>query len=361
MRGGRDGTKTKKKKKRTTKGKTVTSREHDLRFALVPQKDDEQQHSMVQSKRSERGEWLHDVALTELLHFYRSRVDDFQNQRKYVLDRLDAIDVAHKDAHRVEWELQLRSEEIEELRRALSDAHVSSEDMRRKNSELKQENDRLRRSDVASRLRIDELLAIAPGGRRVGGGGASKPLVRDCRPRDRETVVGSESVALQASMAKVRAVRRGKTKTASTFAPKRVQLRRGGLSPRRVVRAVHVSSQDDAHRCHVEELERQLMQLRLESSRQIQALRDDRRILMEEERARSKRLREDLAETKKRLAEKETQLVTATRDYLDERHRSRVTERELREEINKHRVMCSVLTRELEAARRSASALEGGW
>ena len=57
----------------------------------------------------------------------------------------------------MEWELRLRQEEIAELQRALSDAHVALQDLRHDNTILKDENSRLIEVDVASKKRIADM------------------------------------------------------------------------------------------------------------------------------------------------------------------------------------------------------------
>eukprot|EP00940_MAST-03C_sp_MAST-3C-sp2_P001419 g1419.t1 len=315
--------------------------------------------------------WEDEIASSELLHYYRNRVDSFEKERSDAMDRLDSIEVAYKDAHRVEWELRLREEEIAELQRALSDSHVLHQDMKRDISSLRDENERLRHAEMASRLRIDELLAITPGMASISSrkNRAPKPIVKDCRPHasGQNKLLSSSATKNITSIGRNVAVRKSRTSDGKarkgTFAPpKAPSVHRGGLSNDRVVKAVFVadasSSQSGAVRGHVESLEQALERLRLESGRQIRALKEDRRVRMEEERVRTKQLSEELAECRRRLQEKQRQLVIATRDFFKLKHESQEKERELIEEANKHRVLSTKLSRELDAERRAAIVRE---
>ena len=272
----------------------------------------------------------------------------FSKERKQTLDRLDAISVSYKEAHRVEWELRLRQEEIAELQRALSDAHVSLQDLRHDNTILKDENSRLIEVDVASKKRIADMYKglTRKKERRQGSRNATTTFVKDCRPSQ-----GKSKSPTRNSM---------RSKGSRARVPGHVSVRPGGISDSRVVRAVYLpESQTAAMQEHIERLERALSTVRHQSSKQIEALKEDRRVRMEEERLRSKQQSETLAECQKRLQDKEETLVATTRDYLEFRSKARVSEQKLREELSRHKFMCSQMMQELQQARIDISKISG--
>jgi len=254
---------------------------------------------------------------------------------------LDAISVSYKEAHRIEWELRLRQEEIAELQRALSDTHISLQGMRHENAMLKDENSRLIEVDVASKKRIADMYKGVT--RRSKKDKRQTTFVKDCRPTQ------------QQSKSPKRSGIRSKGSR-----PGHVNVRPGGISDSRVVRAVYLpESQNAAMQEHIERLERALSTLRHQSAKQIEGLKEDRRVRMEEERLRSKQQSETLAECQKRLQDKEETLVATTRDYLEFRSKSRMSEQKLREELSRHKFMCSQMMQELQQARIDISKISG--
>ena len=261
---------------------------------------------------------------------------------------MDAISVSYKEAHRVEWELRLRQEEIAELQRALSDAHVALQDLRHDNTILKDENSRLIEVDVASKKRLADMYKglTRKKERRQGSQKTTTTFVKDCRPSQGKSKSPSR-----------RAMR---SKGSKARVPGHVSVRPGGISDSRVVRAVYLpESQTAAMQEHIERLERALSTIRDQSSKQIEGLKEDRRVRMEEERLRSKQQSETLAECQKRLQDKEKTLVTTTRDYLEYRSKATVREQKLKEELSRHKFMCSQMMQELQQARIDISKISG--
>eukprot|EP00947_MAST-08B_sp_MAST-8B-sp1_P005772 g5772.t1 len=115
-------------------------------------------------------------ASMELLHYYRSRIEEFEGERQLFLAKFAEVQVSHEDMHRLQWELRMRQDEIQELQKALSDANVFLVDEREQVARLHAENEQLKIQEMDDRRRIAHLLAL------------SKPVAqevtffRDCRP-----------------------------------------------------------------------------------------------------------------------------------------------------------------------------------
>ena len=115
-------------------------------------------------------------AEAQLLQFYRERVKAFDEERDDVARRLAAVEASAKETHRVEWDLRIRREEIGELQRALSDAHLYLHDERQLVLKMQAETDRLKVQQLEDRQRIQQLLAMTrpPAGARGVAGARSK-------------------------------------------------------------------------------------------------------------------------------------------------------------------------------------------
>ena len=74
---------------------------------------------------------------SELLHFYRQRVRTFENERNDIDQRLDEINASTEQLHKAEWDLRIRTDEVAELQRALSDSHAFLHDERQQVLRLK--------------------------------------------------------------------------------------------------------------------------------------------------------------------------------------------------------------------------------
>lgn len=59
------------------------------------------------------------IAMTEILAYYRERVEAFEQDRVSWYAKLDAIRVKQELQHKIEWELKKRKDEKFELQQAL--------------------------------------------------------------------------------------------------------------------------------------------------------------------------------------------------------------------------------------------------
>jgi hypothetical protein len=126
----------------------------------------------------------------DLLEYYRKRIEDFEREREDMLSRISDIEVSRKESHQLQWEHHKLEKEVEELQRALSDAHVYLFDEREKVLKLHAENSQLKIQEMEDRQRIQALLALAkPAGEEV-------TYFRDCRPAHvRQDLKADDSIA----------------------------------------------------------------------------------------------------------------------------------------------------------------------
>jgi hypothetical protein len=59
--------------------------------------------------------------MTEILNYYRSRVEAFEKDRVQWYDKLQQVRPKQELVHRVEWELKKRQEEKAELERTMQE------------------------------------------------------------------------------------------------------------------------------------------------------------------------------------------------------------------------------------------------
>ncbi|KAG1679502.1 hypothetical protein FOA52_011101 [Chlamydomonas sp. UWO 241] len=101
-------------------------------------------------------------ALHAQLDYYRKRVVDFESERGSLLDSVEKCSVQAGELHRLDWENRRRADEIRELQKALSDAHVFLFEERQRLLSLQAENDELRLQEIEDRKRIQQLLEYDP-------------------------------------------------------------------------------------------------------------------------------------------------------------------------------------------------------
>jgi hypothetical protein len=61
------------------------------------------------------------IQMTEILNYYRSRVEAFEKDRVQWYDKLQQVRPKQELVHRVEWELKKRQEEKAELERTMQE------------------------------------------------------------------------------------------------------------------------------------------------------------------------------------------------------------------------------------------------
>lgn len=76
------------------------------------------------------------------------------------MSRMEDLEGTRQEYYRIKWELAKRDEQVEDLQKALSDAHTFLYDERQQVLKLAAENDELRIQEVEDRKRIQHLLAL---------------------------------------------------------------------------------------------------------------------------------------------------------------------------------------------------------
>ena len=340
-------------------------------------------------------------ASTELLAYYRQRIQEFEAERAEFIKRTSEIEVSHEEVHRTQWELRVRHEEIAELQRALSDANVYLFDEREQVLKLQAENDQLKIQELEDRRRIQHLLALTqPVSQEV-------TFFRDCRPAKMtrfpvessadglrsqadtyrsgavsgnsgsasQSGVGGSGASRAAAQGSIsgRASRRSvNTSTASsrgrsTFGSSR----RGGNTSTssasssasrtaatqpyksRVLRTIYLPSEKaDTLLLTVESLQKQLSAVKeLEAGRNA-ALLEDRRKRNDEERARAVADREKIERLEETIRKTEGKTRQVTKTYLEQRHEAKVAGRVAKEEIEMLRTQNQRLIEQLQTERR---------
>ncbi|GFR40782.1 hypothetical protein Agub_g1396 [Astrephomene gubernaculifera] len=134
----------------------------------------------AESKQLAAARAAEEQSTTELLAYYKSRLEGFEAERAELLSRLDQCAVQGSEKHTLEWETRKRSEEVRELQKALSDAHNFLFDERQRLLALQAENDELRLQEIQDRKTIQQLLAgpQAPANRNLPGPNVDQLLLQ---------------------------------------------------------------------------------------------------------------------------------------------------------------------------------------
>ena len=111
-------------------------------------------------------ERLFNLALNEereantLLAHYRDRINAFDREREEWLQKLENVRLSQEEAHKTQWELQKRREEISDLQKTLSNAKLSLYEERQHILKLVKESDQLKVKELEDKKKIVELLAL---------------------------------------------------------------------------------------------------------------------------------------------------------------------------------------------------------
>lgn len=96
----------------------------------------------------------------ELLAYYRERLASSEAEIAQLLDRVDEISESHSTLHKARWEVHKRMDEISDLQKALSDAHVYLWDEKERSLRLQAEIDELKLQEIEDRRKIQHLLSL---------------------------------------------------------------------------------------------------------------------------------------------------------------------------------------------------------
>jgi hypothetical protein len=98
------------------------------------------------------------IQMTEILNYYRSRVEAFEKDRVQWYDKLQQVRPKQELVHRVEWELKKRQEEKAELERTMQEMQNALNAERDRIVQIKTQTDQLKIKGKENRQLIIELL-----------------------------------------------------------------------------------------------------------------------------------------------------------------------------------------------------------
>jgi len=240
-----------------------------------------------------------------LLEFYRKRVDEFEAERRGILERQEKIEVSHAELHKLEWELKVRQEEISQLQDALSDCNVQLFEEREESLKLIAENDELKAQQTEYRRRIQHLLSMTePETQEV-------TFFKDCRP-----------YVLKSSSSSSKSTERDKF--VEVTSNQRLKESKG-------LKTVDLPSEDaEALSQRVVSLEKQLSEQMKISKERIDALEYDRADRQSTNKLEAENYKKQIEDLEKKLEYSQKATRAATKDYLDLRQSS---QKELRDTI----------------------------
>ena len=96
--------------------------------------------------------------MTEILNYYRSRVEAFEKDRMQWYEKLQHVRPRQELVHRVEWELKKRQEEKAELERTMQEMQHTLNAERDRIVQVKTQTDQLKIKGKENRQLIIELL-----------------------------------------------------------------------------------------------------------------------------------------------------------------------------------------------------------
>ena len=96
--------------------------------------------------------------MQKILGYYRARVEAHERDRHVFLEKMDALRIKQEHAHKIQWELKKRTEETEELKRAINHCQEHLGGERGTIEEMKFGGDALRVKQNANKQKILELL-----------------------------------------------------------------------------------------------------------------------------------------------------------------------------------------------------------
>ena len=262
----------------------------------------------------------------ELLVYYRDRLRAEETEMRALHGRIDATAASQAAQHKARWETLKRMDEITDLQKALSDAHVYLWDERDKVGRLQAENDELRVQELEDRRKIQHLLSLVD------------PLVQDTtyvrdappatmtmHPHARATTTGAPAGTHRGGG------RGGGSGGGVVVGPAgsdgSVRLTSDGA---RVLRTVYLpNEQVDSLLLTVEALRTQLQQSEQLGRERVAAMLEDRRLRIAEERARRAAESERMQEADATLEQTERMLNQYTRDFLSLKHNSLAEHRKI--------------------------------
>lgn len=205
-------------------------------------------------------------SLSQVLTYYRKRIDDLQEERLSWLEQLELAKIAQEDFQKNELELERRVQEIAELQKAISDSHVALFEEKELVLRLRREGEELRAKAADDKRKIKELLALTDAGEK------GVTYYKDCRPG----LLSGEAIG------KMESLNSGKENPKGKKVVGKVQLQ-AQRQPRQVLRTVVLpNEQITSLQVEVENLSRINDEQRQLHEQQLTGLKEDRRVREEE-------------------------------------------------------------------------------
>ncbi|XP_014675757.1 PREDICTED: coiled-coil domain-containing protein 77-like, partial [Priapulus caudatus] len=286
----------------------------------------------------------------ELLEHYREKIAQYDEEHEVLTKKLDDCMALCEKQHKLEWQLQQRSDEIAALQKALSDIQVHLFQEREHVLRLYADNDKLRIREAEDRKRIQQLLSLAGAEEDEVTYLMQVPTKMPPMPEMYPDSLRHQLLADQADKKSTKASRAKRNKRPSSVDSEKFKL------------------QNDTLSLQVEALYAQLDEQTSLAHDQVQALLDDRRVLMDEADAMRCRDVAQIEELTSRLQKTEGLLHESTRDYLQLKYQGRAEERQwmsekevLLRELDRYRQAVSIFaflgTQELEKQLRQSNKL----
>ncbi|KAL9655027.1 hypothetical protein ABK040_008810 [Willaertia magna] len=293
----------------------------------------------------------------DLLEFYKHKIAEYEKEREDFIRKFGELQVDYKRFHEQEWELRRREEEIDALRRALSDAQLHIFDEREHSMHLQHENDALRVQEMEDRKKIRDLLALTqPVNQEI-------TYFKDCRPdqmtryalntktnkiqcnsinssinnrEDRDEICIEDYVRGVESPGKIQTNDPKLTRT-------RVKSNNPTSTPSRILRTIFMPNEKtDTLVLQIESLRAQLQEVKTLSTEKEEALLRERKLLIDEENKRRERDKTSIERLQKELQDYQKKLSTANREYFVMSHNLKLELRkqaELMEKIKQENVI----------------------
>ncbi|KAK9844770.1 hypothetical protein WJX74_006686 [Apatococcus lobatus] len=231
----------------------------------------------------------------KLQEYFQKRVEEFERERSELLERVEGCSTQRAELHQLEWQNRRRTDEICELQKALSDAHMYLYEERARLLQLQADNDELRLQESEDRRRIQHLLAITqPMEQEITYQHAKQPHAVTLYPH--RPPAGRPSCNQQLP---------------------HQQRQEPPDMQERVMRTVYLpTSSADTLAMRVDALQAQLEEQRAFAAERVGALLEDRRIREQDEAAHRQLLQQQLEQTRQQLATCQKTLQTTTRDFI---------------------------------------------
>ncbi|NXQ28445.1 CCD77 protein, partial [Alaudala cheleensis] len=243
----------------------------------------------------------------ELLHYYRRKIADFDEEHEELIKRLEKYKQTYEEQHQLQWEVQRLEEEIMELQRALSDMQVFLFQEKEQVLRLCSENDRLKLRELEDRKKIQQLLAILGTDK-----GAVTYFHKEPPHKASSIFLTLKTLSYFCSISSV-----GMEKSTSKPTVK-------GEKPESSER---YQKDNETLLLQVKVLQAQLEEQARLTKEQVEALLEDRRMQMEEAEVRHRRDQDRIRAITEKLHKTQNLLYESTRDFLQLKSDARASEK----------------------------------